>query len=61
MTRAYVLCMLLEHGALTERELHQITGWNFSVLDAVLVQARRRGWVRHFSVRGTSRYLYELA
>jgi DNA-binding transcriptional regulator GbsR (MarR family) len=61
MTRCYAACMLLDHGPLTERELVEITGWSLSVVDTVLRKLRNRGWVRHFSERGTNRYFYELA
>lgn len=61
MTHCYAACMLLEHGPLTRRQFWEITGWGNVIADAVLENCRRRGWVRHVSLPGVHRYLYELA
>ena len=61
MSRPYVLCMLLEHGALTRAQALEITGWTERKIDRALEMCMERRWIRRRSMVGLHRFLYELA
>lgn len=61
MTRPYALCMLLEHGPLTHRELMEVTGWSIKTVRSALRRSMKRGWVTTAHMDGCNRLGYRLA
>jgi len=47
MTRTYCLKRLLEHGALSLREMVEITGWGYRTTWRALERLQEAGVVRH--------------
>lgn len=57
MTRTYALKRLLEHGAMTRREIWDCTLWSRRELDSALAGCMRSGLVRRVSALGRFAYV----
>ena len=61
MTHAYAACMLLEHGPLTFREFHEITGWSEPVADKIIRILLKRRHIERVVLPECHRWAYRLA
>jgi predicted transcriptional regulator len=57
MTRTYALKRLLEHGAMTRKEIRVVTGWRSSSVNTALGHCLRDGLVRRVRSDGCSGFV----